>query len=99
MHVRLQTWLPLTIQVCINGREYLARQMLQAGISYTQADNCFTAIGDLSGRSDSGISLGERKWKPFLDALAPTGQPLAEPERHARVATLLLDHPAGGVCH
>ena len=26
MHVRMQTWLPFTIQICINGREWLAQQ-------------------------------------------------------------------------
>ena len=70
MHIRLQTWLPLTIQVCINGREYLARRMLSAGIKYTQADNCFTAIGDLQQAQGFSDQLVERKWKPFLDALA-----------------------------
>jgi hypothetical protein len=47
MHIRLQTWLPLTIQVCMNGREWLARQMQRAGIEYEQKDNCFTRIADL----------------------------------------------------
>ena len=70
MHVRLQTWLPLTIQVCVNGREYLARQMDKSGISYTQADNCFTMIGDLCQAQQLSDSLVTRKWKPFLDALA-----------------------------
>jgi hypothetical protein len=70
LHVRLQTWLPLTMQVCINGREYLARQMLRAGISFRQADNCFTAIGDLERAQQLSDQLVERKWKPFLDALA-----------------------------
>lgn len=70
LHIRLQTWLPLTIQVCINGREYLARQMEKAGISYSQADNCFTAIGDLEQAQQLSQQLVERKWKPFLDALA-----------------------------
>lgn len=70
MHVRLQTWLPLTIQVCINGREYLARQMLQAGINFIQADNCFTAIADLERAQLFSDQLVTRKWKPFLDALA-----------------------------
>ena len=70
LHIRLQTWLPLTIQVCLNGREYLARQMLQAGINYTQADNCFTAIGDFERAQRFMDDLVERKWKPFLDALA-----------------------------
>jgi hypothetical protein len=70
MHIRLQTWLPLTIQVCLNGREYLARQMLQAGINYTQAANCFTALGDFERAQRFMDELVERKWKPFLDALA-----------------------------
>ncbi len=75
MHVRLQTWLPLTIQVCINGREYLARQMEQTGVSYTQADNCFTKIGDLRRAQQLSDRLVERKWKPFLDALARAVNP------------------------
>jgi hypothetical protein len=70
LHVRLQTWLPLTIQVCINGREYLARQMKQTGISYRQADNCFTRISDCRRAQQLSDRLGERKWKPFLDELA-----------------------------
>jgi hypothetical protein len=48
MHIRLQTRLPLTIQVCINGWEWLARQMKRAGIEYEQKDNCFTSIADPS---------------------------------------------------
>ena len=28
MHLRLQTWLPLTINICINGRDWLANQLL-----------------------------------------------------------------------
>lgn len=70
LHVRLQTWLPLTIQVCVNGREYLARQMLQAGIRHSQAENCFTALSDLQRAQQLSDQLVERKWKPFLDALA-----------------------------
>lgn len=75
LHVRLQTWLPLTIQVCLNGREYLARQMEQGGISYTQVENCFTQIGDLPRAQQLSDRLGERKWKPFLEALARAVNP------------------------
>jgi len=46
MHVRLQTWLPFSVHICINGREWLARQMDAAGIAYHRSDNCFTWIGD-----------------------------------------------------
>jgi hypothetical protein len=40
-HVRVQTWMPYTVQICINGREWLARQLDRARLRYTRADNCF----------------------------------------------------------
>jgi len=46
MHVRLQTWLPLNLHVCINGREWLGRQMDQAGIGYLRKENCFAWVSD-----------------------------------------------------
>ena len=85
LHVRLQTWLPLTIQVCINGREYLARQMLSAGINFVQADNCFTAIGDLERAQLFSDQLVTRKWKPFLDALARRVNPWLERQSEIRL--------------
>ena len=32
MHVRLQTWFPFTMQIGLNGREWLARDLTKAGI-------------------------------------------------------------------
>jgi hypothetical protein len=46
MHARIQTWFPFPIQVCLNGREWLARQMDQAGLAYQRRDNCFTWLAD-----------------------------------------------------
>jgi hypothetical protein len=46
MHVRVQSWFPFTVEVCLNGREWLARQMAQAGLGYEQADNCFLKLED-----------------------------------------------------
>src|SRR6266542_5188601 len=46
MHVRVQSWFPFSVTVCLNGREWLARQMDQAGISYQQSDNCFLSVAD-----------------------------------------------------
>ena len=42
MHARIQTWLPFSVQICLNGREWLARSMDAAGPHYIQRDNCFT---------------------------------------------------------
>ena len=49
MHLRLQTWFPFLLQVCLNGREWLSRQLSAAGIGYVRADNCFPQIDDVAG--------------------------------------------------
>lgn len=48
MHLRLQTWFPFTLHVCLNGREWLARQMTEAGIGFRQQDNCFVEVEDFA---------------------------------------------------
>ena len=40
--------LPFNIYVCLNGRQRLARQMVQAGLRYKQRDNCFVDISDFA---------------------------------------------------
>jgi hypothetical protein len=47
MNVRIQTWFPLSIQVCLNGREWLARELDRHRMRYQRADNCFLAIADV----------------------------------------------------
>jgi hypothetical protein len=80
MHVRVQSWIPFTIQVCINGRSWLARQMDRAGIQYVRRDNCFTRIEDLSAAQRLMDSLSERKWEGFLNSLARRVNPLVRRE-------------------
>jgi hypothetical protein len=46
MHVRVQTWFPFAVQVYINGRHWLARQLDEAGLRYAMRDNCFPWIED-----------------------------------------------------
>ncbi len=76
MHVRLQTWLPFTIQVCLNGREYLARQMGRLGLGYEQRDNCFTRLDDLPRAQQLLDRLTTRRWPGVLNALARRLNPL-----------------------
>ena len=68
--VRLQTWLPLDIQVGVNGREYLARRLDRAAIGYEKRDNCFTRIEDVSRAQKMLDSLLTRKWWRLLNRLA-----------------------------
>ena len=46
MHVRVQSWFPFTVTICLNGRNWLARQMDRAGIDYRQCGNCFLKLSD-----------------------------------------------------
>jgi len=75
MHIRLQSWLPLSIQVCLNGREWLARQMQRAGIAYLQKDNCFTQIADLPRAQALMDRLVELPWAKILNRWAQAVNP------------------------
>ena len=46
LNARIQTWFPFSIQICLNGREWLAQQMRAAGLDYLQHDNCFPYIAN-----------------------------------------------------
>jgi hypothetical protein len=76
MHVRLQTWLPFPIQVCLNGREYLARQLDREQIGYEQRDNCFRRIDDLPRAQELLDRLQSRSWVGLLNTLARRVLPL-----------------------
>ena len=41
IHVQIQTWFPLRMQVFVNGHDWLARKLDTAGIKDTQCDNLF----------------------------------------------------------
>jgi hypothetical protein len=76
IHIRLQTWLPFPIQVCLNGREYLARQLTKAGIGYEQRDNCFVRIDDLPRAQAILDRLVKRKWPRWLRVSGRRHNPL-----------------------
>ena len=48
MHLRVQTWMPFNLHLCLNGREWLSRQMDAAGLKYVRKENCFTWIQDVA---------------------------------------------------
>src|SRR5215469_6706401 len=79
MHIRVQTWLPFTMQVCVNGRRWLANQLQRAGISFVQNDNTFTQISDLKRAQQFMDQLVRRDWSSLLNALTKQISPL---ERH-----------------
>jgi hypothetical protein len=70
MHVRLQSWFPFSIQVYVNGREWLCRQLEQRGVSFKRSDNKILQVDDLELAQRLAKSFAERKWVRTLDAIA-----------------------------
>jgi hypothetical protein len=70
MHIRLQSWFPFDIQVYVNGREWLARQLDQCGIAYKRYDNKLTDIADLPTAQTLCERFTQRKWLRVLNAFA-----------------------------
>jgi hypothetical protein len=76
MHARLQTWFPFTVQICLNGREWLARQMDSAGITYRRRDNCFVAIDDVVAAQRLMDQQLRTNWPRLLDRIRQRIHPL-----------------------
>lgn len=70
MHVKLQTWFPFMIQVYINGREYLSKQLDKHGIQYNRYDNSFTYISDVEKAQELADKIESLKFCKRLDAIA-----------------------------
>lgn len=68
-HVRVQTWCPFTVTICINGREWLSRQMDKTGIDYVRRENCFLAISDPVKAQRLCNSQANRNWEVLLNQL------------------------------
>ena len=66
MHIRLETWLPFTIQVCVNGREWLAQQLRRRGVPFQQVDNCLLEVGDVALAQRLVTQLETRIWTRVL---------------------------------
>lgn len=75
MHVRLQSWLPLNVWVCLNGREWLARDLAAAGIPFTRQGNCLRAVGDLARAQallDAQVTHNwQRELATLVEAITP----------------------------
>ncbi len=76
MHVRVQTWLPFAVDVCLNGRDWLARQMTAAGLRYDQRDNCFVRISDPVRAQALCDEQLKTDWPQALNAMLDVAHPL-----------------------
>jgi len=88
IHVRIQTWFPMTVQICVNGHEILARQMTKHGIEYRQIENAFHHIDpkQLKRAQRFADRIPKMKWPQLL-------------EKYARIVNPLLGDLLKGMTH
>src|SRR5438128_6027017 len=92
LHLRLQTWFPFLIQICFNGREWLARQMDRAGLKYERRDNCFTWIEDMAQAQcllDQQLAIPwQGLFEPLVDLCHPHHREINAPLKSSYYWTL-----------
>jgi hypothetical protein len=76
MHTRIQTWFPFRIHVCLNGREWLARQMDQAGLHYCRRKNTFTWLEHVAQAQALFDQQLQANWSELLGGLAEAVNPI-----------------------
>jgi hypothetical protein len=76
IHVRLQTWLPFTVQVYVNGHEWLAQQMVQKKLGFVQQHNAFTQLDDPAQAQRISDHFATLDWSKILDRWANRVNPL-----------------------
>jgi hypothetical protein len=78
IHVRLQTWLPFTVQVYVNGHEWLAQQMVRKKLGFVQQHNAFTQLDDPKEAQRIADRFAKLNWPKILDRWARQVNPLLD---------------------
>jgi len=67
IHVKLQTWFPMQIQVCFNGHECLARKLIANMISFTKQDDVFVRVEDWGRARKFAYRFAGLNWLRILE--------------------------------
>lgn len=70
MHVRIQSWFPMQIQVYLNGQEWLARKLSANHVRFTKLDNVFVWIEDIPRAQTFSDRLQSLNWPRILNKYA-----------------------------
>lgn len=76
MNARLQTWFPFELQICLNGREWLCRDLQRLGIAYRRRENCLIQVDNVR-RAQTLLNHQLRiNWIWALDRIAAVVHPV-----------------------
>jgi hypothetical protein len=76
LHIRVQTWFPYTVQVYVNGHDWLARQLVHRQLGFVQQDNAFTQVDDPAATQQLADRFPKLSWVQFLQRCAAQVNPL-----------------------
>lgn len=76
MHLRLQTWYPFQVNLWINGRHWLGKQLDQAGIGYQKKGNTFLRVADLARAQELMDRQLQTDWPKELETILNIVHPL-----------------------
>jgi hypothetical protein len=76
-YTRLQSWAPFTMHLGLNGRDWLAQQLDQAGIAYRKNDNSFPWIADFETAQRLADEQLTTAWPALLEGWARQNNPVA----------------------
>jgi hypothetical protein len=76
MHMRLQTWFPFNLWCCVNGREWLARQLDEQKIGYLKRENCLVAVDDIERAQALANEQVKTDWAKTLNPIAALVHPI-----------------------
>lgn len=68
-HVRLQTWAPYPVHICLNGRHWLEKQLAAADVGYLKSGNCFPWIENVGRAQELLEEQLKANWPSLLDGL------------------------------
>jgi hypothetical protein len=76
MHMRLQTWFPFNLWCCVNGREWLARQLDEHKIGYRKRENCLVAVENMQRAQELADEQLRTDWAGILNPIASLVHPI-----------------------
>ncbi len=84
IHVRIQTWFPMQIQIYLNGHEWLARKLSANHLRYTKHDNVFLWIEDMAKAQRFADGFVSLNWPIILNQYAKRVNPQMRDILHDR---------------
>lgn len=78
MNIRLQTWFPYHIQICLNGRQWLRRCLERKQIDFLARGNKFLHISDYQNAQHFLDAQLDIRFSDMLNGFLPTVFPMME---------------------